>query len=253
MSLVRRTVAGLVFVLAPVVFLLSLAGAVGVWVVKGPVAEKATRTFGKAESALNLAAEGLGQARASLDRAAEGLGQAREEQRARAGEPRRGPNLSRMIARSVSPEIAEAGGKLHAVAEAAVVVNTILDDVGNVPFLSTAGLDLDQLKQVNEQLARVGPAAWDLSRRLGESGNAPGPAAADELSQVERSVAAVRGLLAEQEPRVAAARGRTETVKATVFRWLTPVAVLVTALCVWVAFSQISLLAHAWQWWKGSR
>jgi hypothetical protein len=255
MNVGKRILAGLTLLLSAAVLLLSLGGGVGVWIVKGPVTAKATRTFERVEAALNVAAHNLDQVKASLAAAAVRLEGAREEQRRLAQEPQPNSAMQRIVARKVLPRIApdlgDAHEKLHTVAEAAVVVNSVLEDVGNLPFLSVAGLDIDRLTEMNSRLADVGPAAWELSRLLGEP-EADSDAASTQLSRIERALQTMRGLIAEYEPRLTEVRQRTEALKSQTLPWITPASILISVVCFWIALSQVSLMAHAWSWWKHS-
>src|SRR5262249_41081236 len=253
MNLCRRILAGLTLLICAAVLLLSLAGGVGVWIVKGPATAKALRVCERIEAALNLADQSLGHVKTSLARATERLDAVKEEQRKLAQEPPKANPVHRLLARTVQqkivPEGADAHEKLHTVAEAAIVVNSILEDVGNFPVLSVAGLDLGDLTAINSRLSEVAPAAWELSRLLGEP--EPGTdAASTQLSRVERSLQSMRGLLAEFEPRLTEVRQRTEELKSRTLPWITPAAILVSVVCFWIALSQISLMVHAWSWWK---
>jgi hypothetical protein len=98
--------------------------------------------------------------------------------------------MARTVQRSLAPEFDDAHEKLHAVAEAALVVNTALEDVGNIPFLSAAGLDTKQLTEMNSQLAKVSPAALQLSRLLGETDSS-------QLSRIERVLQRMQRLMAD--------------------------------------------------------
>jgi hypothetical protein len=62
----------------------------------------------------------------------------------------------------------------------------------------------------------------------------------------------MRGLITEYVLRVADVRQRTEALKARTLWWITPGSVLVSLVCVWIALSQVSLMFHAWSWWKHS-
>src|SRR5262245_32773339 len=254
MNVVKRILAGLTLLLGAAMLLLGLAGGVGVWVVKGPVTERAARVFERVEAALDVADQSLEHAQTSLGTAAERLDGVREEQRQVARAPSKTAALKRTMARTVqrrvAPEVGDAHQKLHAVAEAAVVVNSVLEDLGNFPLLSTSGLDTSQLTEINAGLAGVAPAAWELSRLFGEPG--ADAAAADELSRVDRLLKRARRLIAEYQSQVTQTRGRVEALKSKVFRWVTPAAALVSFVCFWVALSQISLLSRAWSWWRQS-
>lgn len=254
MKVTKRILAGVALVLAVAGLLLGIAGGVGVWIVKGPATVKAARVFERIEAGLDAADQGLDHVKTSLARAGDRLDSAREEQRKLAQQPQ--PNnalrraMARTVQRTVAPEIGNAHQKLHTVAEAAVVVNSVLEDVGNIPFLSVSGLDVDSLAEMNGRLADLGPAAWELSRLFGEP--APGPDAdADvQLSRVEGALTALRGSVAQYEPRLTEARQRTEALRSRTLPWIPPATVLISAVCFWIALSQVSVMVHAWSWWK---
>jgi hypothetical protein len=250
----KRFLAALTLLLAALGLLLSLAAGVGVWVVKRPVTAKATWAFGRVEAKLDVADDALDQAEKSLARAAERLDGAREEQRALRKKTKSGLSLRRGLARvvggaatTIAPELGNAHDKLHTVAEAAVVVNTVLEDVGAFPPLATSGLNLDSLKEMNDRLAEVGPSAWELSRLLGEPKGFDPEA---RLSRVDQAVKAIRRAIIDYRSQVTEVRQRTEAVKARTFAWITPAAILISAVCFWIALSQLSLLSRAWSWWK---
>jgi hypothetical protein len=233
--------------------LVSLAGGVGVWVVKGPVMARATRVLGRVEAALDVAAQNLDQVKRTLARAAERLDGAREEQRKLAQDPGATSvlrsTLARTVRQKIAPEFGDANEKLHTVAEAAVVVNSVLEDVGNFPLLSVSGLDIDRLTEMNTRLADVGPAAWELSRLLGSTGP-DADAAAGQLSRIDRALKVLGGMIAEFEPRLTEVRQRAEELKSRALPWVTPAAVLISVVCFWTALSQVSLMSHALSWWK---
>jgi hypothetical protein len=252
----KRILAALILLIGTVVLLLSLAGCIGIWMVKGPVTSRTTRVFERIEAAVAAADQGLGHVEASLANAAERLESARQEQGKLAQEPQTNSAARRLVAqavqRRIGPRIDDANAKLHTVAEAAVVVNSVLEDVGNFPFLSVAGLESDRLKEMNSRLADVGPAAWELSRLLG----APEPesdAVAGQLSRIEKALTAMRGSISEFKSPVMQVRQRTEALKSRVLSWITPASILISALCLWIALSQVSFLVHAWSWWKHAR
>jgi hypothetical protein len=253
MKICLRILAGLTFLLSAAMLLLSLAGGVGVWIIKEPVTAKATYLFGRIEAALDVAEDNLDEVKASLTRASERLNSAREEQRTIAKQPQPGGALRRTLARKVqrtiAPELGDAHDKLHNVAEAAFVVNSVLEDVGNFPFLSAAGLDVDNLKEMNGRLAGVAPAAWELSRLFGEP-QADAKAAGNELSRIQRNLKTMQSFIAGYQSEVTQVRQRTEELKARTLPRITPAAVVISAVCFWVALSQVSLLCHAWSWWR---
>jgi hypothetical protein len=255
MKVCKRILAGLALLLGTAGLLLSLAAGVGVWIVKEPVTARATNVFGRIEAALDVADQGFDHVNSSLARATERLDSARQEQRKLAQEPQKNRALGRLLARTVqqriAPEIDDAHETLHTVAEAAVVVNSVLEDVGNLPFLSVSGLDLGRLTEINSRLADVGPAAWELSRLLGEVGSkSESDAAATQLSRIEQALKTLRGLIAEYESQVTQVRQWTQELKSRTLPWITPASVAASLVSFWIALSQVSVLAHARSWWR---
>jgi hypothetical protein len=256
MNSFKRILAALTLLIGTVVLFLSLAGCIGVWMVKGPATARTTRVFERIGAAAEAADRGLGHVEASLANAAERLESAKQEQEKLAREPQTNRVarrlLAEMVQRRIGPRIDDANAKLHKVAEAAVLVNSVLEDLGTIPFPSIHGLDLSRLEEMNARLADVGPAAWELSRLLGD----PAPdadAVGAQLSRIEKAMTAMRTSISEYRSPVTQVRQRTEALKSGVLAWITPASILISALCLWIALSQVSLLAHAWSWWKHAR
>ncbi len=251
----KRILAGVILVLSTAMLLIMLAGSVGVWIVKEPVTDKATEVFQRIEAALDLAEQKLGLVKTTLARATERLDSARQEQRQLSQDPARNNIARRLLARKIqnliAPQFVDANEKLHTVAEAAVVVNSVLEDVGNIPFLGTTGLDLDRLAQMNSRLAEVGPTAWELSRLLGE----PEPnadAAGNQFSKIDHTLTTLREFLAEFEARLTQVRQQAAEVKSKTLSWITPAAILISVVCFWIALSQVCLMVRCWSWWRHS-
>jgi hypothetical protein len=104
---------------------------------------------------------------------------------------------------------------------------------------------------MNDRLATVAPAAWELSRLLGEP-EADSDAARNQVSRIERTLTTLRERIAEFEPQVTEVRRRTEWLKSRTLPRVMPAAVVISAVCFWVALSQISVACHAWSWWNRS-
>jgi hypothetical protein len=248
MKIGKRIVAVLTLLLSMAMLLVSVAGGTLVWTIKPPITAKATRIFERIDEALSIAEQNLELVKASLDRAASSLDSAREEQK-QTKEPRAlRRTLARKVQKQVAGELGDANEKLHTVADAAVVVNSILEDLGNFPILATSGLDMDRLKEMNGHLARVGPAAWELSQLLGEPKSDPD--ASSQMSGVERGLTKVRGWVSEFEPRLKDVREGTATLQSRTLFWITPAAAVISGVFFWIALSQLSLMCHAWSWLK---
>ncbi|MGE3803397.1 MAG: hypothetical protein AB7K24_01850 [Gemmataceae bacterium] len=241
--------AALTALLAAACFFICVAGSFGIWIANGWATERLTLIFARVAGTLDAANQGLDQVKASLDRAGTRLAATREEQRKLAQDPQNNNTMHRWVARTVQqrvvPELGDANEKLHKVAELAVVVNSILEDVGTFPAFAASGLDLERLAEVNSQLAGVGSATWELSRLLADSNDKYDPdRVGDQLSRVQQ--------IAAYEPQLVRVRDTRATLEAKTFKWLDIVSVIVSISCVWIALSQISMFFHACTWWRRS-
>jgi hypothetical protein len=249
MRLGKRILGGLTLLISAVMLLACLAVGGGVWVVKEPVTAKATKVFARIEAALDIADQSLQHARTSLETAGKRLDSAKQDQQKRPRQPRVFERvLARKVLPKVAPNVSDAHEKLHTVAEAAFVVNSVLEDLGNFPLLSATGLDVDRLTELNNGLAGVPSAAWDLSRLFGESG--PNTGSDAQLSRVEQAMKRMLDFIGEYELQLRQVRERTEEMKSRTLPWITPAAVVISVVSFWFALSQVSLLCHAWSWLK---
>src|ERR1043166_553572 len=246
----KRVVAILTLLVSVLVLIGSLAASVGLWFIWSPVTERTTRVFGRIESALDKVDNGLAQVRRSLDRALEHLATARKEHLAEDKGPK--PKISGRktmaltLQRKFAPELDDAVDKLGTVAGAAVVVNSVLKDMGEMPALS---LDHDRLTEVNRGLAKLGPAAWELSRLLGDSEENTD----EQFSRIENDLRAFGATLTEYESKVRLVREQADQLKDQVQRWTSFTVIAGSALFLWIALSQVCMLKHAWAWVKPVR
>jgi len=245
MTLLGRALVALVFVVAVAALLLSLAAGVGVWVVKRPATDFATRKFDKAESALDKADRGLALVRSSLANADERLAEVRRQQQAAPRDNTARRLMAEMVQRAIAPQLGEAQVASNAIAEALVVAQSLLEDVAELPTEKT-GLDAERLTRLQGQLSKAAPAAWELSRLLGDTEQDVD----EQYSRLQQLLRAGQELAAEYESRLAEVRQQTERARAKTFAWITPVAAIVSFASFWVALSQLSVLAHARSFWR---
>ena len=249
MKFCKRILAAVVFLLAAAVLLLSLAGGVGVWVVKGPATARATLVFERIEAALDAADQALEHGDTSLAGAAKRLEEVREEQKGKPPPPGWRRTLAQTLQQTIAPERGSPHEQLLTVAEAAVVVQSVLKDLGTFPLLSVSGPDLAPLAEIKSSLSAVESSAWELTRLLGPGAGTDADADA-QISRIDRALKTMRRSINNYKSQVAQVRQRTKTLQSKTLPWITPAAVLVSVLCFWIALSQVSLLFHACSWWR---
>lgn len=252
MNFFKRAMAAFVLFLGAAGVILSIAVGIGIWLVKEPVTERLTHVFARIVDAVKMADQALGQVNTSLANAAQRLENVNEEQRKLAKEPKKDNAIGRLLARTVqqtiAPEFGGAQQKLQTIAEAAVVVNSVLEDLGNFPFLAAKGLDTDRLKNISALLSDVSPAAWELSRLLGDPES--DAEASSQLSRVDRALKTLQGALAEYQPQLQRIRQRTEDLKARALWGVSVAPATISLGSIWIALAQFSLLCHGLTWGK---
>jgi hypothetical protein len=253
----KRILAGFALILASTMMIASLTVGIGVWFVKEPVTRRATSLFDRIEAALGAADFGLDQAKSSLSRALIRLDEIAAQQRKLMQDPPKiDPGrkfMARTLQKKFASEFGDAQAKLQTVAEAAVVVNSVLEDMGNIPGLSMPGLQGSKLEAIGGQLSEVTSSALELSRLLGESTpSSESDGFNEHLSRVEAALHAMQKLLAEYEPRFAHVRQRTAELRARTLGSIAPSTVVIAIVCFWIALSQVIVLSCTWRWWKRS-
>jgi hypothetical protein len=251
-----RIAATIAFLLGAVVLLASVAVGAGVWLVKDPAAAKAAMLFDRVEAALTVADDALVHLKTSLAEATNRLNDVRKERsklsRNSGADPIR-RWLAQAVRETLAPEWDDLHETLHKVSEASVVVNSVLGDMGNLPALSVVGLDVGQLSELNDRLNQVGPAAWELSQLLGGEGRPSDLDAGDaQSSRIDQALQTMKEFLAKYKLDVRQVRERTAELKSRTLPWITHAAVVISLICFWIALSQVSVLCHAWSWWKHS-
>jgi hypothetical protein len=254
MKFSRRILACFVALVTGVVLVLSLVVAAGVWFIREPVTTRTTRLFGRIEAALDLASRGLARVKTSLVNAEERLAGVQEEQKKLARGPQKNDLAMKMLARTVqqkiSPEVGNARDTLLTISEAAVVVNSVLEDVGQLPFVSARGLDRDQLAEINTRLGEAASSVQELSRVLDNPNASPDAAVETQTSRTEMVLKSIEQLVNEHEPRLELARQEAAELKPRLLGAITPATVIISFLGFWIALSQVSLIGRACSWWK---
>jgi hypothetical protein len=254
MSAVTR-VLGLLSVLLSVAFFVAcVGGIVGAWMAKKPLTEGATRLFTRAEDVLGEIATNLRAAQEVLARAQASLGSVQRTSADVVADPKKNSPLVKVIVRQVAtdidPKVGDVRQKLGAVVDTATVVNTILDNLNEIPLVSVSRLDADRLQATSGQLTVLAEKAEQLRALLPETNNPDATAAAvqSRASDIQEVLSGLQAVAAEYEPRVVGLRDRVAEDKSRVAGWIHWGTIILTLVLGWLALSQVSMLCHGWGW-----
>jgi hypothetical protein len=248
MHTLKRIVGAICALLSTIVFLAFVGGIVGIWLVREPLTAKSDRILGRIEDTLRLVTHGLTDLGNALRKAEDNLHQYQKGAAKSDGNPQNDAVLKLVawqLKSQVAPDIGKARETLIGVSEASVVLNSLLDDVNECPTVQFDRLDPEQLHRVTHTLSRVTTSAQDLSRLLEEGKMTDSQEAA---TRMEEGLQRVRDAVGGFDSRLTEIKTRVTDLKAQLPRRIDIGVVVLTAVFVWLALSQISLLMHGWAW-----
>jgi hypothetical protein len=258
MSAIRRALALVSVLLSLVFFVACAAGIAGAWVVKKPLTERATRLFTRTEAILNETAENLQGARNVLKQAQQSLGTVQANSLKLGDDPKQNSpivqSIVQQVASNLAPKVGDVRQTLGSVTEAAVVANTVLDNLNEIPLVSVSHLDTDQLQATSDQLTTLAAKAQQLSALLPEKNAKDASAAAvnGPAASMEDILRTLQSVADEYEPRVVELKDRVGEVRSHLVRWIDWGTIGLTLVLGWLALSQVSMLCHGWGWLRSS-
>jgi hypothetical protein len=252
-----RRLTGLVTVLLSAIGAIGcIAVAVGVWVVYQGVAERVQRVSDKLDVALKQVATATDTVQRVLGKARADLAQVTKE----SGNLDAGGDKSKLAARTVrallreqtEPTLDELGGRLATMADAAVVVSSLLQSLEDLPVAQQFGLDPEQLKQRANDAQRLSGILRRLEGAIGDGdkeGARQVAAAARDVNAVLEDCSAAVG---NWQSELSTARARLAQVKADVLGWMIYAAIGLSVLALWMAAGQVCLLSRGLRWCRSS-
>jgi hypothetical protein len=256
MDTLRRLLAVFVLLISVVVLLAAMAAVVGLWVVRGPATERLERLFDRADAVVKVAQAALARADGSLAKAAQSLNTVKEKHQelgSGADKDRAILNLIAMgINSEVAPEVQETRERLLAVTEAAVVLDSVLGDLNDLPAVSVSGPEAQRLGEIRQRLAQLAGITQQLGGMLNQ-GQPDKDALGSGVVDIDAILTKVRALVTEYTAKVAKAQEELAAWRARAFTWITIGVPAVSVLLVWIALGQVSLIAHAVSWLKERR
>jgi hypothetical protein len=250
----RRTAGALVMLLGVVGILICASLIVGCWWFLSSVSQRTTEALGHVESILDVTSESFDQVRASLQKADKEIQDVREAEKKPAQSKSRTPQLGRAATRKLASKLTSNLGdtqrSVNIAVDAAVVVNSLLDGLDDVPLVRLSKLDTEQLREVSDRVSTLTGRAQKLQAML-ETSSGSGDVEA-ECTRIREILSQVTVALIKLGDRIDAARGRVVDVRSRINGWLLATAVGLTVILVWIGLGQWSLLAHGWSWCRNA-
>lgn len=248
MRLFRRLIGMLSAVAGLIGLLLCIAGMIGCWVGYSELLERVDRTFGRADELFVKANEHLGQAGGRLRQTQTELAAIKKREADLAAQPPEEKTARRALSRksleSVNPKLGEAREVLVQATETALVVNGILDALGELPFVERLNIDADRLKSTSSQLSEVIDRSNKVAALLAKTAPPNDADVSNESSRIVDSLDRIVTSVDGAGDRIDKARGKVQEAHARIKYWLKMTALIVTGVLLWIGFGQLSLMIH---------
>jgi hypothetical protein len=155
-----------------------------------------------------------------------------------------------LIQQRVGPNLNDVSGRLATLSDAAVAVSALLQSFQELPASRTARIKPDQLDRWGDEARQLSGTLRRLEAVIG-NGEKATTEFVTAASEVDLILQKCQARMDVWQSDLETAREELRQVEGEILDWLTPAAITVTLLCVWVAAGQISLFAHALRWCRG--
>ncbi len=250
MNLLRRLLGILVLLLSAVCFISCIAAIVGTWMAREDLAEKTRTIFGRLEVGVERASivnRNVGQA---LEKARTNVAKVERERVDFQGDEKTKspPGAVRRLAwQEVGPRLNELSGRLATSADAAVVVHSLLQSLQELPLSQTGQINPERLERLTDRSAQLSTSVQKLQVLVGDGDRE----VAEGAREVDHVLQNCQTVVDEWQSDLDTAHAELPHFEAKIINWMTAMAIVVTAACVWVAVSQVSVFAHALNWCRG--
>lgn len=259
MRTLERVLAVMVMVVSILALLLSLIGIVGTWIVRGELSTALVGIVTNAETMATSARQGLDQLDATLTQAGDQV--AALEQ----GVQTLGTNveqskplltaLSDKLNAALGPLLDKARELMTSLGEAVAAVNSAIEAVNAIPFLSVNIPEITALDELSQDLESFRTQVEDLLTTIDEKSseivNGVTSILTTPLSKISDTLDQMQATISGFSQQVADVQQGLSNLESAIPKWLTWGAVILTVILLWFALSQAALFVLGWRGFSG--
>jgi hypothetical protein len=255
----KRILAAIVMVISILVLVLNLAGIVGTWMIRAQLANGLGHLATVAGTQVTTVKQGLDRLDTTLIRARDRVVAVEQDVQAF------GTNLeenkvlltaiSDAIGIELSPLVDSAREITTSVREAAAAVSSAIEAINAIPFVSVPTPELGGVKKLSQDVEAFRTEVQDLrgaiDQRRSEIIQGTTSLITTPTSQIHGTLDTMQTTVSGSSQRLGAVQEELSAFKSSIGRWLTGVAVILTLLLLWIAFSQAGLVVLGWRFFSG--
>jgi len=259
MHTLKRILSVVVMVVSALVLVLSLAGIAGAWIVRGQLATGLEGIATAAETRAEAVQQGLDRLSATLAQAHDGVVSIEQQAQALGADLEQSKPLLTAISDKLGLELRplfdKAGEIVTTIQETVAAVNSIVEGINALPFVSSPVAELEKLNQLSQELddlvAEVQNLRTTIDQRQSELVQGAVALITTPTSQIGDTLEAMQTTASGYSQEIDRLREGLSSLRSSVGRGLTWGAVILTLALLWFAVSQVGLAVLGWRAFLG--
>ena len=254
MALVKRILAGVVLVVSGLLFVASVIGLIGIWVVNTPLTNALLAVVGGVDHSLQAGAQALGRAQSQLSALQTELGAAQAKLAAAQSSSTDNAQALQELKSAARDTLALQAGRasesVDALRERVVFVQQVAQTLRPLPGAAIQAPDAEPVESASKTAAELAGLAEQLNAQVAEIVELK----QDTVTSLQSSLAAISGRVATLEQQLSAAGQSIESARASIVSaeariptWIDLLSLAASLVALVAALAFASLCVHAWQ------
>jgi archaellum component FlaC len=259
MQTFKRILAIIVMTISVLVLVVSLTGIVGAWIVRAQLTTDLVGIATEAEARASTIKRGLDLLDTALTRARDQVTAVEQDVQAFGADVEENKPLltaiSDKLGIELSPLVDSAREIMTSIREAVAAVNSAIEAINAIPFVSVPTPELNTLQKLSQDVESFRTEVQDLrtaiDQRRSEIIQGTVSIVTTPTSLISSTLGEMQASVSGYSQQLSAVQERLSNFKSAIERGLTWLAVILTLILLWVAFSQLGLLVLGWRAYSG--
>jgi hypothetical protein len=259
MQTFKRILAAIVMVISVLVLVLNLTGIVGTWIVRARLATQLVGIVTAAEARATTVKQGLDRLDTALTQARDQVAAVEQDVQAFGTDLEQNKPLLAAISDKLGLELGplfdSAREIMATVREAVAAVNSTIEAINAIPFVSVPVPELETVKKLSQDVESFRTEVQDLRTAIDQRRSDIIQGAVSIIttptSQIGSTIGEMQTTVSGYSQKIGAVQEGLSNLKSAIGRGLTWLAIILTLILLWIAFSQVGLFVLGWRFFSG--
>jgi hypothetical protein len=259
MQTFKRISAAIVMVISVLVLVLNLTGIVGTWIVRARLATQLVGIVTAAEARATTVKQGLDRLDTALTQARDQVAAVEQDVQAFGTDLEQNKPLLAAISDKLGLELGplfdSAREIMATVREAVAAVNSTIEAINAIPFVSVPVPELETVKKLSRDVESFRTEVQDLRTAIDQRRSDIIQGAVSIIttptSQIGSTIGEMQTTVSGYSQKIGAVQEGLSNLKSAIGRGLTWLAIILTLILLWIAFSQVGLFVLGWRFFSG--